>query len=68
MIKHDIGVCSHVPFRVLFYEGSDGKARIAYDLPSPLMSGLNNEAVENAARPIDEKVIAFFTDLAGVAP
>jgi hypothetical protein len=68
MVKHDIGACSHVPFRVLIYETADGESHIAYDLPSTLMGQLENRAVNEAAVPLDEKVIAFFTEIAGAAP
>jgi hypothetical protein len=68
MVQHDIAACSHVPFRVLIYETTQGESRIAYDLPSSLMSEVGNEAVSEAARPLDEKVTAFFTQLAGAAP
>jgi hypothetical protein len=68
MVKHDIAACSHVPFRVLIYETAAGESRIAYDLPSSLMSQLGNEVVSEAARPLDDKVTDFFTQLAGAAP
>jgi uncharacterized protein DUF302 len=59
MVKHDIGACSHVPFRVLIYETADGESHIAYDLPSTLMGQLENRAVNEATVPLDEKVIAM---------
>jgi hypothetical protein len=68
MVKHDIAACSHVPFRVLIYQTAEGESRIAYDLPSTLMGHLQNAAVNEAAGPLDEKVIAFFTEIAGAAP
>jgi hypothetical protein len=67
MVKHDVGACFQVPFRVMIYETPGGEARIAYDLPSSLMSRLNNHAVDEAVRPIDTKVVAFFTEMAGAA-
>ena len=67
MVKHDIGVCFQVPFRILIYETASGEVRIAYDLPSTLMARLKNDKVNEAARRIDPKVIAFVTELAGAA-
>jgi uncharacterized protein (DUF302 family) len=67
MVKHDIGVCFQVPFRILIYETSAGEARIAYDLPSILMARLHNDEVDDAACKIDPKVIAFVTELAGAS-
>jgi hypothetical protein len=65
MVKHDIGVCFQVPFRILIYETAEGQVRIAYDLPSTLMARLHNDDVDEAACSIDLKVIAFVTELAG---
>ena len=67
MVKHDVGACFQVPFRVMIYETPEGEGRIAYDLPSTLMSRLNNDAINAAVGPIDDKVVAFFTDMAGAA-
>jgi uncharacterized protein (DUF302 family) len=67
MIKHDIGACFHVPFRVLIYETPEGKARIAYDVPSSLVASLQNREIDAEATKIDAKVIAFFDQLAGAA-
>jgi uncharacterized protein (DUF302 family) len=67
MIKHDIGVCFQVPFRILIYEARPGEVRIAYDLPSTLMARLHNDDVDEAAVQIDPKVIAFVTGLAGAS-
>jgi uncharacterized protein (DUF302 family) len=65
MVKHDIGVCFQVPFRILIYETAKGGVRIAYDLPSTLMARLHNDEVNEAACKIDPKVVAFVTKLAG---
>ena len=65
MVKHDIGVCFQVPFRILIYETAIDEVRIAYDLPSTLMSRLHNDEVDEASRRIDLKVVAFVTELAG---
>jgi hypothetical protein len=68
MVKHDIAASSHVPFRVLIYEAASGESHIAYDLPSTLMARFENPALNEAAVPLDKKVIAFFTEIAGAAP
>jgi hypothetical protein len=41
MIKHDLGVGLNVPVRLMIYEDAgSGTVRLAYDLPSSLMSRL----------------------------
>jgi len=65
MVKHDIGVCLQVPFRILIYEAAGGKVHLSYDLPSSLVARLRNAQVDEAALKIDPKVIAFATELAG---
>jgi uncharacterized protein (DUF302 family) len=65
MVKHDIGVCLQVPFRMLIYEAASGAVHISYDLPSSLVARLHNDEVDMAALKIDPKVIAFATELAG---
>jgi uncharacterized protein (DUF302 family) len=60
MIKHDLGVGLDVPVRVLIYEDPpSGAVRLAYDLPSSLMSGLRNPDVDVAARNLDAKLVAL---------
>ena len=60
MIKHDLGVGLSVPVRVLIYEDPpSGEVRLAYDLPSSLMSGLRNPDVDAAARHLDAKLVAL---------
>jgi uncharacterized protein (DUF302 family) len=57
MLKHDLRVGLNVPVRLLIYENStDGTVRLAYDLPSSLMSRLKNEDVTTAARKLDAKL------------
>ena len=65
MVKHDIGVCLQVPFRILIYEAAGGEVHLSYDLPSSLVARLHNAEVDEAAQRIDPKVIAFATELAG---
>jgi uncharacterized protein (DUF302 family) len=57
MLKHDLGVGLNVPVRVMIYEDQrTGRTRLAYDLPSSLMSRLGNENVTVAAKHLDEKL------------
>ncbi len=41
---------------------------MGYDLPSSLMSRFGNAEVDAAVRDLDEKLIAFATELTGAAP
>jgi uncharacterized protein (DUF302 family) len=66
MLKYDVRVGLNVPVRVLIYENStDGTVRLAYDLPSSLMSRLNNEDVTTAAKKLDAKLHELCKDAAG---
>ena len=65
MIKHDIRVGLNVPVRIYIYEGADGHTRVAYDLPSTLMSGLDDADVTEAARKLDAKLIALAETISG---
>ena len=56
MIKHDLGAGLNVPIRLMIYEDASGKVRLAYDLPSSLMSRLHNEDVTTAANALDAKL------------
>jgi uncharacterized protein (DUF302 family) len=57
MLKHDLRVGLNVPVRLMIYENStDGTVRLAYDLPSSLMSRLKNEDVTTAAKKLDAKL------------
>ncbi len=66
MLKHHIGAGLNVPIRIYIFEGDDGTARVAYDLPSTLMSGLANPAVTEAAKKLDAKLIALAEQISGV--
>jgi uncharacterized protein (DUF302 family) len=59
MIAHDPGVGLNVPIRVAIFETAAGEVRLAYDLPSSLMSRLNNKDVTSAALKLDEKLRAL---------
>jgi hypothetical protein len=50
----------NVPVRLMIYEDAVSRTtRLAYDLPSSLMSGLQNEKVAAAAKKLDAKLIAL---------
>jgi Domain of unknown function DUF302 len=67
MLKHDLGVALQVPSRVVIFETPNGAVRISYDPPSSPVSRLNNSHVDVVAAGPDEKVIDFWTDLAGAS-
>ena len=59
MVEHDIAAGLNVPVRLMIYEDAASRTtRLAYDLPSSLMSGLQNEKVAAAAKKLDAKLIA----------
>jgi len=58
MLEHDI--------RLMIYEDAASRTtRLAYDLPSSLMSGLQNEKVSSAAKNLDAKLIALAVHATG---
>src|SRR5450759_1719915 len=60
MLEHDIAAGLNVPVRLMIYEDSASRTtRLTYDLPSSLMSGLQNEKVAAAAKKLDAKLIAL---------
>jgi uncharacterized protein (DUF302 family) len=59
MITHDPGVGLNVPIRVLIYQTPSGETRLAYDLPSSLMSRLHNDDVSAPALKLDAKLRAL---------
>jgi uncharacterized protein (DUF302 family) len=60
MLEHDIAAGLNVPVRLMIYEDAVSRTtRLAYDLPSSLMSGLQNEKVAAAAIKLDAKLIAL---------
>ena len=66
MITHDPGVGLNVPIRVAIFQTPSGEVRLAYDLPSSLMSRLSNDDVSAAALKLDAKLRAL-ADLASGA-
>src|SRR6266566_802036 len=66
MLEHDIAAGLNVPVRLMIYEDAASRTtRLAYDLPSSLMSGLQNEKVSSAAKNLDAKLIALAVHAAG---
>jgi uncharacterized protein (DUF302 family) len=66
MLEHDIAAGLNVPVRLMIYEEPASRTtRLAYDLPSSLMSGLKNEEVNAAAKKLDAKLIALAVHAAG---
>jgi uncharacterized protein (DUF302 family) len=60
MLEHDIAAGLNVPVRLMIYEDAVSRTtRLAYDLPSSLMGGLQNEKVAAAAKKLDAKLIAL---------
>lgn len=60
MLEHDIAAGLNVPVRLMIYEDAVSRTtRLAYDLPSSLMNGLQNEKVTAAAKELDAKLIAL---------
>jgi uncharacterized protein (DUF302 family) len=66
MLKHDIAAGLNVPVRLMIFEDAASRTtRLAYDLPSSLMSGLQNEKVTAAAKKLDAKLIALVIHATG---
>jgi uncharacterized protein (DUF302 family) len=60
MLKHDIAAGLNVPVRLMIYEDAASRTtRLAYDLPSSLMSGLKNRKVTAAGKKLDAKLVAL---------
>lgn len=68
MIQHDLRASLNVPVRLMIYEDAvSGTVRLAYDLPSSLMSRLHNEDVKAAAKKLDAKLEALAERVTGAA-
>ena len=65
MMKHDLAVGLNVPVRVLIHEAAAGETKLGYDLPSSLMSRLDNAEVTAAARKLDAKLAALVERVLG---
>ncbi len=63
MLEHDVAAGLNVPVRLMIYE--EPTTRLAYDLPSSLMSGLQNEKVTAAAKKLDAKLIGLAVHATG---
>ena len=66
MLEHDIAAGLNVPVRLMIYEDAVSRTtRLAYDLPSSLMSGLQNKKLAAAAKKLDAKLIALAVHATG---
>jgi uncharacterized protein (DUF302 family) len=66
MLRHSVAAGLNVPIRLLIHEDAEsGTTRIAYDLPSSLMSVLNHPEVTAAALKLDAKLIALAVQVSG---
>jgi uncharacterized protein (DUF302 family) len=63
MLQHDLRAGLHVPVRVLIFEDASGGCRLGYDLPSSLMSPLDDERVTAAARHLDDRLAVLAEDV-----
>ena len=60
MLEHDIAAGLNVPVRLMIFEDALSRTtQLAYDLPSSLMSGLQNKKLAAAAKKLDAKLIAL---------
>lgn len=66
MLEHHIAAGLNVPVRLMIYEEPATRTtRLTYDLPSSLMSGLQNEKIAAAAKKLDAKLIALAVHATG---
>ena len=66
MLEHDIAAGLNVPVRLMIYQDPASlTTRLTYDLPSSLMSGLQNKKVTAAAKKLDAKLIALAVHATG---
>lgn len=66
MLEHDTTAGLNVPVRLMIYEDAVSRTtRLTYDLPSSLMSGLQNEKLTAAAKKLDAKLIALAVQATG---
>jgi uncharacterized protein (DUF302 family) len=66
MLRHSIAAGLNVPIRLVIYEDLEsGTTRFGYDLPSSLMSVLENPEVTEAAKKLDAKLVALAVHVTG---
>ena len=66
MLRHSVAAGLNVPIRIFIYEDlNSGTTRFAYDLPSSLMSVLQNDEVMAAAKKLDEKLLSLARQVTG---
>ena len=60
MLQHSVAAGLNVPIRLLIYEDIESlTTRLTYDLPSSLMSVLQNDQLAAAAKKLDAKLVAL---------
>jgi uncharacterized protein (DUF302 family) len=68
MLKHDVSIGLDVPVRLIVYEQpGEAGCRLAYDLPSSLMTYTGDKPLLEAARRLDAKLGALAEAATGVA-
>jgi uncharacterized protein (DUF302 family) len=67
MLEHNVEVGLNVPVRLMIYENGSGQVRLGYDLPSSLMSRLNQPEVTSAALKLDAKLALLAEQVTGEA-
>src|ERR1700720_3718668 len=66
MLEHEVAGGLNVPVRLMIYEDAASRTtRLVYDLPSSLMSGLQNEKLAAAAKKLDAKLSALAVHATG---
>jgi uncharacterized protein (DUF302 family) len=69
MLEHSVAAGLNVPVRLLIYEDLEsGTTRLAYDLPSSLMSVVKSDELAAAAKKLDAKLVALAADATGSEP
>ncbi|MDR6955938.1 uncharacterized protein (DUF302 family) [Ancylobacter sp. 3268] len=66
MLQHAIAAGLDVPVRLSIHEDPDGRTRVSYNLPSTLMSFIDNDQLAWAARGLDSKLVALAEMISGV--
>lgn len=66
MLRHNIAAGLNVPIRLVIYEDLEsGTTRLDFDLPSSLMSVLENAELTAAAEALDAKLLALVSQVTG---
>ncbi|NYH25969.1 DUF302 domain-containing protein [Paraburkholderia bryophila] len=65
MLRHDVEAGLDVPVRIAIYEHHSGDTRFTYNIPSSLLSGINNPSLHEAALKLDSKLMALAESVTG---